>query len=122
MAADREKCKYPSSMINEEVTIAKGQKGDQIQGYVNTSQPKEEKGSRCQSVSLVTLYRQPTMWTSRRQDVVAISITEAEYIVMSEGLKDLAWIQQFLQEILAQYNWISIIFTDNEAPSKLSKA
>ena len=64
----------------------------------------------------------PIMWTTRRQDVVAMSITEAEYIAMSEGLKDLAWIRQLLQEILPLHDWIPTMFTDNEAAQKLSKA
>ena len=124
LAVAREVCKYLSSMTNEGVTIAKGEKGDLIKGYVDASQPKEEEASRCQSGSLVTLYGQSIMWTSRRQDVVAMSITETEYIATSEGLKDLAWVQQFLQEILPRYKkpWIPTMFTDNEAAQKLSKA
>ena len=122
LAVAREVCKYLSSMINEGVIIAKREKEDLIKGYVDASQPKEEEGSRCQTGSPIALCGQPVMWTSRRQDVVAMSITEAEYIVMSEGLKDLAWMRQFLQEILPQHMWIPTIFTDNEAAQKLSTA
>ena len=115
-------CQYLLSMINEGVIIAKGRQEDRIKGYVDASQPKEEEGSRCQSGSLVTLYGIPVMWTSRRQDVVAMSITEAEYIAISEGLKDLAWIRQFLQEIMPHKEpWVPTVFTDNEAAQKLSK-
>ena len=97
LAVAREVCKYLYSTIEDGVTIAKGQTNeDQIRGYVDASQPKEEEGLRCQSGSLVTLYGMLIMWTTRRQDVVAMSITEAEYIAMSEGLKDLTWLQQLL--------------------------
>ena len=36
---------------------------------------------------------------SRRQDVVALSIREAEYISDYEGAKDLLWAKQFLEEL-----------------------
>ena len=47
--------------------------------------------SRSQTGVLLTLGNQPIGWYSRRQDVIALSITEAEYIADCEGAKDLAW-------------------------------
>ena len=38
--------------------------------------------------ALVILYGTPVMWSSRRQDVVSMSITEAQYIACSETAKD----------------------------------
>ena len=123
LAVAWEVCKYLSSTIKDGITIVKRKtKEGQIKGYIDASQPREEEGSRCQLGSLVTLYGMPVMWTTRRQDVVAMSITEAEYIAMSEGLKDLAWIRQLLQEIMPHKGpWIPTMFTDNEAAQKLSK-
>jgi len=45
------------------------------------------------------LGEQPIGWYSRRQDVVALSITEAEYIADCEGAKDSSWTSQFLAEL-----------------------
>ena len=53
--------------------------------------------SRSQSGSLVTLFGTPVMWNSRRQDVVSMSITEAEYIACSETAKDSQWVSQVLK-------------------------
>ena len=68
-----------------------------INGYADASYGGEK--ARSQSGILVTLNGQATIWTSRRQDTVAQSITEAEYIAYSKTAKDLRWITQFLEEV-----------------------
>ena len=61
------------------------------------------------------------MWSSRRQDVVSMSITEAEYIACSESAKDSQWIRQFLQEIFPGTGIRTTLHIDNEAAMKLTK-
>ena len=75
--------------------------------------------SRSQSGTLVILYGTPIMWSSRRQDVVSMSITEAEYITCSEAAKDAQWIRQLLSEIGKTTK--PTLYTDNEAALKLTK-
>jgi len=50
-----------------------------------------------QSGTLLLLGEQLVGWTSRHQDVVALSITEAEYISNCEEAKVLLWVKQFLE-------------------------
>lgn len=38
-------------------------------------------------------------WKSHRQDIVALSSTEAEYIALSSCVKDVLWIRQIINEI-----------------------
>ena len=81
--------------------------------------------SRSQSGNLTTLNGQVVMWSSRRQDIIALSITEAEYISCSETAKDIRWLQQFLVEILPSLsNQVlpTSLYTDNEAALKLVKS
>ena len=61
--------------------------------------PYRREGARSQTGALLTLGNQPIRWYSRRQDIVSLSITEAEYIMDCEGAKDAAWIRQFLQQL-----------------------
>ena len=60
------------------------------------------------------------MWSSRRQDVIAQSITEAEYIACSEVAKDTSWLQQFLNE--GEPEREVLLYTDNEAAIHLIKS
>ena len=76
--------------------------------------------SRLQSGVLLTLGDQPVGWYSRRQDVVALSITEAEYIADCEGAKDIAWTQQLLQELKVKIE-TPILKTDSEGAYNLSQ-
>jgi len=75
--------------------------------------------ARSQSRVLMTIGRQPVGWYSRRQDVVAISITEAEYIADCKGAKDAAWIRQFLSKL--KINSKPTLVTDSEGAYNLSK-
>ena len=57
-----------------------------IKVYADASYGGEQ--AKSQSGNLVTLNGQIIMWSSRRQDITAQSITEAEYIACSEATKD----------------------------------
>ena len=108
---------YLASTKDEGLTITRRSEA-QIVLYADASYGGEN--SRSQSGSLVTLYGIPVMWSSRRQDVVSMSITEAEYIACSETAKDSQWIAQFLKELRMETT-IPMMFTDNEAALKLTK-
>ena len=68
--------------------ILKKPKELRIEAFADASYGGEE--SRSQSGVLLTLGKQPIGWYSRRQDIVTLSITEAEYLADCEGAKDIA--------------------------------
>jgi hypothetical protein len=41
----------------------------------------------------------PTFWLSKRQDVVALSTTEAEYLALAKAAQQARWAHQFLKEV-----------------------
>ena len=111
---------YLASTLKEGLIVKKGEPGAKISIYADASYGGEN--SRSQSGSLVTLYGTPVIWNSRRQDVVSMSITEAEYIACSESAKDAQWIRQFLNELgIIKEPIVPILYTDNEAALKLTK-
>ena len=117
MKTARQLGQYLASKKNEGLTITTRPEA-QIVLYADASYGGEN--SRSQSGSLVTLYGIPVIWNSRRQDVVSMSITEAEYIACSETAKDSQWISQFLNELKINMG-IPTLYTDNEAALKLTK-
>ena len=115
--------KYLASSLEDGVKLRENQdqildKHITIRGYADASYGGEK--ARSQSGSLVTLSKQAVIWTSRRQDTVAQSITEAEYIAYSETAKDLRWITQFLEEVSVPILAPSL-YGDNEAAIKMTK-
>lgn len=77
--------------------------------------------ARSQSGAMLTLGGQLVGWTSRRQDVVALSSTESEYISDCEGAKDAAWIRQLLQELQVKGTATPVLVTDSEGAAHLAK-
>ena len=91
-----------------------------IKAYADASYGGEQ--AKSQSGNLVTLNGQIIMWSSRRQDITAQSITEAEYIACSEATKDIRWLQQLMEEFPFQIQTKpAYLYSDNEAAVKLTK-
>ena len=91
-----------------------------IKAYADASYGGEQ--AKSQSGNLVTLNGQIIMWNSRRQDITAQSITEAEYIACSEATKDIRWLQQLLEEFPSPIQTKpAYLYSDNEAAVKLTK-
>jgi hypothetical protein len=73
-----------------------------------------------QSGAMVTVGGQLVNWWTRKQDVVSLSITEAEYIADCEGAKDAAAMRQLTSEMKIDTN-TPILMTDSEGALNLSK-
>ncbi|KAK0603791.1 hypothetical protein LWI29_008696 [Acer saccharum] len=59
-------------------------------------------------------------WKSQLQSVVALSTTEAEYIAVTEAVKEAIWLQGLLNEINV-FKEKSIIYTDSQSALHLCK-
>lgn len=57
-------------------------------------------------------------WRSERQEVVATSTTEAEYIAAAAAVKELKWLKEFIFEIVG-INTKPILYLDNQGTMKL---
>jgi hypothetical protein len=58
-------------------------------------------------------------WSSCKQEVVALSSTEAEYIAMTVAAQEAAWLKMLLEEIGEKI--IPVVVTDNEGAKKLTE-
>jgi len=91
----------------------------ELKAYADASHGGEK--ARSQSGTLLLLGEQLVGWTSRRQDVVALSITEAEYISDCEGAKDLLWAKQFLEELGISQLTPPTLLMDSKGAAYLTK-
>jgi hypothetical protein len=73
-----------------------------------------------QGGAMATVGGQLVNWWTRKQDVVSLSITEAEYIADYEGAKDAAAMRQLTSEMKIDTN-TPILMTDSEGALNLSK-
>jgi hypothetical protein len=59
-------------------------------------------------------------WSAKKQRTVSLSTTEAEYIALTEGAKELVWLRMALQELGFNQNQPTSIQCDNLAAITLS--
>jgi hypothetical protein len=59
-------------------------------------------------------------WSSKRQNIVSRSTTEAEYRIVANGVVEACWLQQLLQELHAQLTKSTLIYCDNVSAVYLS--
>jgi hypothetical protein len=65
----------------------------------------------------------PVSWSSKRQNIVALSTTEAEYIAAGEAVKEALWLKRFVNDLSFEgYNISSVpVNVDNKSAIALTK-
>lgn len=74
------------------------------------------------STSGFCVYMGPNLiqWSSRKQKVVALSSTEAEYKSLAHTTTEIAWLQSMLSELEIVLNDLPIIWCDNVSAGALA--
>ena len=67
------------------------------------------------------LVRCSVSWSSKRQNTVTQSSTEAEYIAASEATKEAVWIGRLLEELCQLYIYPILLHCDNQGSTALAK-
>ena len=70
-----------------------------VTGYTDASFQTDKDDSKSQSGYVFTINGGAVSWKSSKQETVADSTTEAEYIAASEAAKEGVWIRKFLIEL-----------------------
>lgn len=67
------------------------------------------------------LYNNTVSWCSKKQNTVAKSTTEAEYVALSFATQEVIWLRRLLENIGMKAEGPSTIFEDNNGAIELSK-
>ncbi|TFY78270.1 hypothetical protein EWM64_g5745 [Hericium alpestre] len=60
-------------------------------------------------------------WSSKKQPIVALSSTEAEYVAMTHAAKEVLWTRAFLGEIISPFDKPTTLYADNQSAITLAK-
>jgi len=95
----------------------------QLQGYTDDDWQGDLDDQKSMSGYIFTLAGGAISWCSRKQNSVALSSMEAEYIAASEAAKEAVWLREFLAslKVMESASQPVTIFCDNMATIKVSK-
>jgi hypothetical protein len=60
-------------------------------------------------------------WKSQKQEIIALSTTEAEYVAMTHATKEALWLRSFVGEIFGKIEEPTTVYGDNQSAIALTK-
>ncbi|KAE9168267.1 hypothetical protein PF002_g30656 [Phytophthora fragariae] len=95
--------------------------GTQPEAYSDADWAGNRDDRRSVSGMLLMLCGAPVVWSSTFQKTVALSSTEAEYMALSDCVKECVWMRRLLKEIGAEQVGATVIYEDNQGAMALAK-
>jgi hypothetical protein len=119
LSAAKRFLRYLKQTINAGITIVKRPTASILEVYADADFANDENTSKSVSGVLVLHHGNPVKWTSRVQQTVAASTTEAEILAVKEGTQDTVYFQNLIIELSpsAQIR-PTTIFNDNVSAIK----
>ena len=60
-------------------------------------------------------------WSSKRQDIIALSTTEAEYVAATHAVKEALWLRTLISEVMGDITGPTTLYSDNQGAIALAK-
>ena len=60
-------------------------------------------------------------WSSKRQDIIALSTTEAEYVAATHAVKEALWLRTLISEVMGDITSPTTLYSDNQGAIALAK-
>jgi len=114
MAAAKGVLRYLNGTLNLGITYSK-HKVEELQVFCDASYAEDLAARRSVSGFCMKLQGGLVGWRSTRQEVVATSSTEAEYIAYTPAVKELKWIQGVLEELGHPPPLPTVFWTDSQS-------
>ena len=98
----------------------KGEKSDLI-GFVDSDYAGDQDNRKSTSGYVFVLGTGAISWSSRKQKIITLSTTEAEFVAATACTCQAIWLRKILEELRFKQKGATIIFCDNNSAIKLSK-
>lgn len=112
--------RYLRGTTNAKLRFTKSNDG--IMAYSDADWASEVDSRRSCSGFVIKLANASICWMSKRQPIVALSSTEAEYIALSSVTCELMWLKQLADELDKNIAGAITIFCDNQSSIKLASS
>ena len=94
--------------------------GQHVVGYCDSDYAGDLDKHRSTTGYVFTLEKAPVSWKSTLQSIVALSTTEAEYMAITEAVKEVIWLQGLLDDLGVGQKQV-IVFCDSQSAIHLAK-
>jgi hypothetical protein len=111
--------RYINGRKNNGITYKKGKERMNLVGYVDADWGGAE-DRKSTTGYLFLLNNAPISWTSKKQQTVALSSTEAEYIALAQATKEAIWLRKLLKDLGQEQINPTIIYEDNKSAIALA--
>jgi hypothetical protein len=91
-------------------------------GYSDSDYAGDSDTRKSTSGFVFTLNGGTVAWSSRRQQCVSTSTTEAEYVAASEAAKESVWLRRLLMEIVPEWKQPLLLMCDNISSIELTRS
>lgn len=88
-------------------------------GYADADWAQNKKDRKSNSGRIFKFFGSPISWSCKKQDCVALSSTEAEYVALADAAQEGVWLRRLLADFNMQQNEPTLIFEDNQSCLKL---
>lgn len=95
---------------------------DDLHAYVDSDWASEIDERRSCTGFVIMMTNGAINWCSKRQPIVALSSTEAEYIALSSVTSDVLWTKQLRDELDNDKSTTTTIYCDNESAIKIAES
>ncbi|XP_058202223.1 secreted RxLR effector protein 161-like [Rhododendron vialii] len=114
--------RYIQGTVNVGLKFGRDQKfGDQLAvGYVDSDYAGDLDKRRSTTGYVFTMAGGPVSWRSTLQSTVALSTTEAEYMAVTEAIKEAIWLQGLIGDLGAKQEHINV-YCDSQSAIHLAK-
>ncbi|KAL4272870.1 hypothetical protein GQ457_13G029760 [Hibiscus cannabinus] len=106
--------------ISQAVGVQDEALGQFVVGYVDSDYAGDLDKRRSTTGYLFTLAKAPVSWRSTLQSTVALSTTEAEYMAVSEAVKEAIWLNGLMEDLGVVQSHISL-YCDSQSAIHLAK-
>ena len=96
------------------------EKENMVSGYVDSDYAKDKDNGRSITGYVFSVMGNMVSWKSQLQHVVALSTTEAEFISLTEGVKESLWLKGMVADLGIKLDGVEVN-CDNEGAVQLSK-
>lgn len=113
--------RYLKTTRNEKLKLSRKGENECLKAYTDADWAEETRDRKSHSGFLAQINGGTFAWSCRKQSLVALSSTEAEYIALCEATKEIIWLREVAKCFNVNTSEPTEIFVDNQSCMKIAE-